>query len=445
MTTSFDASFSSRDPANPANSINPIGPTAWRAILWLTVVLFGGGMMRFAFGPMQELIKLDMGLTDFQISLVQGIATGLPIGLCSLPVAWVTDHGNRLRLLIGLIAICVVGTIATGLSGSFATLFVARMLSSLGATCGVTVVISLCADLCPAHHRGRALVVLAVGVFFGSAIGYALGGLLLAQLGEHPIGLFGALKPWREIHIVMGIVGALLLLPLYTVCEPQRHEVETRDPALGATVRALWAKRRFLLPLFTGHLGVSMADTAAQIWAAPVLSRDFHLQPAQFAGWMGGIILISGLFGSVLGGFSADWGQKSGRRSGILYAAVIATAIGIPSALYPVMPTVTGFAVMLFVLLLSGTVINLVASTTIAVLIPNEERGLCMAAFGIVSSVIGLSVAPTIVTLASSAMGGEQHLAMSLAITGVVTGLMSFGGYVMASRNVPQRPAAALG
>ena len=48
-----------------------------------------------------------------------------------------------------------------------------------------------------------------------------------------------------------------------------------------------------------------------------------------------------------------------------------------------------------------------------------------------------MSLAPTMVTLGSRALGGEQHLAVSLAITGVVTGLLSFGGYYFAMRNSP--------
>lgn len=424
-----------------ADSIDAIGRIQWPRILWLTVVLFGGGLMRMAFGPLQEAVKLDLSLSDFQISLIQGIAIGLPIGLFSLPVAWITDHGNRIRLLTALIATCVVGTLWTGYAETIDSLFVARMLASLGANCALTVAISLTADLCPAHSRGRALVVLAIGAVTGMAAGYAVGGVLLPVFEQNPVQWLAGLPAWRQIHIVIGIAGASLLLPLLLTREPIRHEVQHVNPALGTALRALWSRRGFLIPLFAGHLGVAMADTAATIWAAPVLIRNFHLEPAQFAAWMGGIILLGGLLGSVIGGFGADWGNRLERRGGILIAAVIAAGIGIPTALYPLMPTVSGFAVMLCLLLMSGTVINLVASTAIAVLIPNEERGMCMAAFGIVNSVIGLSLAPTLVTLGSTALGGEQHLAASLAIIGFVTGLLSLIGYLLATRNAPLRIA----
>jgi MFS family permease len=434
--------------AMPAHLAEPVIPAtggvrhiAWGAVVLLAVMLLGGALMRAVFGPLQEAAKLDLGLSDFQISLVQGLATGLPILLFSLPVAWVIDHGHRVRLLICLLAICIIGTFWTGFASGFDTLFMARMLSSLGATCAISVTISLAADLCAAEKRGRALIALSIGVYVGSAAAFALGGALLGAFSAHSITLFGPMAPWRATHLVIGILGAFIVLPLLAMKEPPRREVEQTSHALRPALTALWGRRRFLIPLFVGQLGVSMADAAAFIWATPVLIRHFHQQPAQFANWVGAVILLSGLVGSALGGISADWGQKTRKRGFILIGAVIATIVGVPAALYPVMPTVGLFGVLFGVLLLSGTIISLVASTAVAVLIPNEERGVCMSAFGIVNSIVGLTLAPTLVTLGSTALGGEQHLGEALAITGVITGLLSVAGYVFAMINAPD-PAA---
>ena len=135
---------------------------------------------------------------------------------------------------------------------------------------------------------------------------------------------------------------------------------------------------------------------------------------------------------------AADVGHKTGRRGGLLYIAVLATFVGIPAALFPIMPGVGGFQLAFFCLLLAGTTVSVVASTAVAVLIPNEERGACMAAFSVIGSIVGAGLAPTIVSIGSTLMGGEQHLAKSLAVTGVVTGVMSFAGYVLAMRNAPK-------
>lgn len=424
-------------PRDRAPSSTDRGQTAWRAIAFLTVILFAGAVMRTIFGPLQEAAKLDLKLSDFDIGLVQGLGAGAPVAIVAVPLAWVIDHGNRVRLVIVMMAICVIGTLWTAFAGGLTTLFLARVLSALGAGCTTSAIISLVADIAAPDRRGRSIVVLAMGAYVGSAAAFVLAGLMLKGLADHPIASLAGMAPWRATHLLLGLIGTLLLFPLFFLREPIRREVEVASAKIGPTLRAIWAKRRFLMPLFVGQIGVTMADTAAGIWATPVLIRQYHLQPSAFAGWVGGLILVAGFFGSVLAGFAADFGHKTGRRGGLLFAAVIATAIGVPAALFPIMPGIGGFQLCFFFLLFTGTVCAVVASTAVTVLIPNEERGATMSVFGIINALIGMSLAPTVVTLGSQALGGEGHLALSLAITGVVTGLLSFGGYFFAMRNSP--------
>jgi len=412
--------------------------TLWSAVLLLAAVLFASGMIRTVFSPLQEAAKLDLKLSDFAVSLVQGLATGAPVALVSIPLAWVIDHGNRVRLVVALLAICVFGTVWTSFATGLPSLFLARMLTALGGSCVIPVIISLAADLCEPGKRGRAMVVLGLGIYAGVAAAFALGGAVLAALTRHPITVLHGMAPWRETHLLLGLAGAVLLLLIAFLREPERHEVEQRTAALGPIMRAIWAKRAFLLPLFAGQIGVAMADAAATIWATPVLIRNYHLQPAEFTGWLAAILLVAGVLGSVLGGLGADLGHKTGRRGGLLFVAVLAAAVGIPAALFPVMPGVGGFQIMFFFLILAGTIISVVASTAVTVLIPNEERGASMAAFSVISSIIGVSLAPTLVTLGSTLMGGEQHLAPALAATGLATGVISLAGYALAMRNAPK-------
>ncbi len=411
--------------------------TAWRTIAYLTLILFGGGLMRTVFSPLQEAAKLDLHLSDFDVSLVQGLAAGVPVAVIGLPVAWLIDHGNRARLLTALTVASIIGTFWTSVAGGLVTLFIARFLSALGAGCSVAVIISLIADLAAPQRRGRSVVVLALGAYAGTAAAFVTGGLLVGVLAKHPLPVFGTMAPWRATHLLIGLIGTVLVFPLIFLREPARHEQEIKSAALGPTLRAIWAKRRFLIPLFIGQIGVSMADTAAGIWATPVLIREYHLKPAAFGGWVGAMILVAGVLGSVLGGVGADIGQKRGKGRGLLLPAVAATAIGIPAALFPIMPALPGFQICFFFLLLAGTICSVVSSTSVTVLLPNEERGAAMAAFGLINALFGLSLAPTMVTFGSHLLGGEQHLGLALAITGVATGVVSFGGYIFAARNAP--------
>jgi hypothetical protein len=152
---------------------------------------------------------------------------------------------------------------------------------------------------------------------------------------------------------------------------------------------------------------------------------------------MGLLVFGAGIGGAVLGGVSADLGQKSGRRGFILFGAVIAAGFGIPAALFPISGDIGLFAAALGLLVLCGTLTGLVVAVVLTVVLPNELRGLCIGAFIALAGLIGFGVAPSLVTAASSLMGGEQYLAPALALVGVVTSAISFFAFALAMRRVP--------
>jgi MFS family permease len=203
-------------------------------------------------------------------------------------------------------------------------------------------------------------------------------------------------------------------------------------------MQALWERRGLLAPLFAGQITVIMADASASIWATPVLMRTYGLQPAEFGGWMGLVLLGSGLVGTIAGGIAADAGLKRGGGRGLLLSAVVASAIGVPAALFPLMPGVPGFAVLLTALLLAGTATGLITATAIAVLVPNQFRALCLGSFVVVGSFIGFGVAPSLVTIISERVGGEGALASALAGVGVTSSILSLIAFALAAKAAPK-------
>ena len=430
--------------APPASPEAPtIRRTAWRAVLMLSLVVMAAGVVRLAFSPLQEAAKAELNLSDYQISLIQGIAAALPMALIAIPLGWLTDHSKRTRLMMILGMIWTVGMVGTAFAQSFEQIFLARMLAGLGAMSIVPVAISVLADLSLPESRGRAMLFVSMGNTFGPALAFVGGGALVTAFaaGLDLPGL--VLTPWRETALVIGIASAALLVPQMLVREPVRHEVENAGASLKVMARALWARRRFLLPLFVGQISVIMADAAAGVWAVPVLQRDLGQSVGQAAALLGGLLLLAGILGPVIGGFVADRGHKSSVRGGILIGAVVASAIGVPAALFPIITGVPAFGFVLFLLLMAGSMTGLITATAIAVLVPNEERGVCLGAFMILGALIGLGLSPMLVSLGSQALGGEAHLAPALAIVGVTTGLVSLAGFVLAMRNAPERLAAA--
>ena len=429
--------------APPASPEAPtIRKTAWRAVLMLSLVVMAAGVVRLAFSPLQEAAKAELNLSDYQISLIQGIAAALPMALIAIPLGWLTDHSKRTRLMMILGMIWTAGMVGTAFAQSFEQVFLARMLAGLGAMSIVPVAISVLADLSLPESRGRAMLFVSMGNTFGPALAFVGGGALVTAFaaGLDLPGL--SLTPWRETALVIGIASAVLLIPQMLVREPVRHEVENAGASLKAMARALWARRRFLLPLFVGQISVIMADAAAGVWAVPVLQRDLGQSVGEAAALLGGLLLLAGILGPVIGGFVADRGHKSSVRGGILIGAVVASAIGVPAALFPILTGVPAFGFVLFLLLMAGSMTGLITATAIAVLVPNEERGVCLGAFMILGALIGLGLSPMLVSLGSQALGGEAHLAPALAIVGVTTGLVLLAGFVLAIRNAPERPVA---
>lgn len=417
-----------------------VGSAVWGAAV-ISLTLASGTAMRIVFSPVQEMVRLDLGLSDYQIGLVQGLAATIPIALMSIPIGWLVDRVNRVRLCIILSIVWTLGSALTSMATGFGALFAARMLCGFGVPAGAAAG-SLIADLSVPERRGRTSMIVSLGVSVGASSSFAIGGWLSGWLAAGQCSWFAPanIHPWRTVHMVFALASAIFILPLLWVREPVRRErSEGLSPDLAAVFRAVWAYRWFLGPLFVGEVSTLMADNAALIWASPVLTRNYGLQPAQFGGWMALVILFPGILGTVAGGYLTDSGQKLKARGGVLAGAVLASVLSIAASFFPVMPGALGFAAMLSLLLVCGSITALSTGVAIAVLIPNEIRGVCLATIFSLSSILTLGVGPTLVTILSAAFGGDAHLGRALALVGASVCAVSVLAFMIAMRRAPLR------
>lgn len=409
-------------------------------LLVLSLALAVGFAQMGSFSTVQEGAKAELGLSDVTLGLIQGVSAAVPLVLFSIPIGILVDRWNRMRLMLLFAGVAVGGSLLTALAANVPTLFVARMMTGIATTGGLTAALSLAADMCAPAQRGRAMLLVTLGKSLGLACAFALTGWLFGVFARG-FTLFGGGLPWREAHVALAAIAALASLPLLLLAEPARLEVAVGPrAAFQAVGNELWARRAFLVPLFVGQVSVVMADAAAGIWAAPMLTRYFGLTPQQFGGWMGALLLATGVLGALLGGMVADLGQKSGRRGGLLIGAVGAAAIGIPAALFPLSGSIPVFALALGTLILAGTITGLITSVAITVMLPNELRGLCLGAFIAFAGLVGYGIAPPLVGWVSLLLGGEQHLAVSLTIVGMATSSAALGAFYVAMRRAPLMP-----
>ena len=416
------------------------------SLLLVSLAMLVGFTMLQSFGIMAESAKAEMGLSDTDLAIIQGVSAAIPLVLFSIPIGIWVDRWNRVAILIIMALGWTLGTVITAAAPSTAILFVGRMLTAIGTTGGLTAVLSLASDYCRPEQRGRAIVVPNIAKTAGVAAGFTISGLLLGAIaGQQLPNLFDA-SNWRSAQWFLALGSAVFILPLLLLREPARHEVEAEPGApIKVVLGELKARRAWIIPLFIGQTSVVMADAAAAIWVSPVLERSYHLQPAEFAGWVGAIVLITGIIGSIIGGVVADMGQSSKVRGGLMIGAIAAAALGVPTALFPIMPDVASFAVAFFILTLAGNVTAMIASVALTVWLPNELRGLAIGAFIAIAGLIGFGIAPSLVTLVSGFLGGESHLATALAIVGVGVSIVSVAGFWLAMKGAPDTTTSQKG
>ena len=426
--------------AHPIATSEPSPPlrSSIGSLLLVSLAMLVGFTMMQSFGIMAESAKAEMGLSDSELAIVQGVSAAIPLVLFSIPIGIWVDRWNRVAILMVMAIGWTLGTVITAAASTTSILFFGRMLTAIGTTGGLTAVLSLASDYCRPEQRGRAIVVPNIAKTAGVAAGFTIAGLLLGAIaGQQLPNLFG-LSAWRSAQWMLAFGSAVLILPLLLLREPQRHEVEAGPGApLKVVLGELKARRAWIIPLFVGQTSVVMADAAAAIWVSPVLERSYHLQPGQFAGWVGAIVLVTGIIGSIIGGIVADMGQSSRIRGGLMIGAIAAAAIGVPTALFPVMPGVGAFAIAFFILTLAGNVTAMIASVALTVWLPNELRGLAIGSFIAIAGLIGFGVAPSLVTLVSSLLGGEAQLSVALAIVGVAVSIVSVAGFWLAMKRAP--------
>ena len=102
-----------------------IGEAAWVVILMS--VCFGFSYLdRNVLTILTQPIKHSLSLTDTQLGVLGGFAFSVFFFLGGLPLAWLIDRTNRIRLTAACIFIWSVATVMSGLSTGFTQFLVSR-------------------------------------------------------------------------------------------------------------------------------------------------------------------------------------------------------------------------------------------------------------------------------------------------------------------------------
>jgi MFS family permease len=390
-------------------------PGAWRALPVLIVLyalsLLDRQVLTLMVGP----IKRDLGLSDLQIGLLQGLVFSVFYSAAALPIGWLVDRFARRPIIwIGVTAWGLAAA-ACGLAQSYVQLLLARLGVGVGEAALSPAAYSMLADLFRPARLALALSVLMIGSSLGNGAAIGLGGMVVsfAERAEGvSLPLVGHLASWQFVFIVTGLPGLALGALVFLIREPPRRDrmAAAGKASIAETFRFMRERRGFFTAHFVGFGLLSIVGWGFTSWLPTYMSRSFGWSIGQLSIPLALIIGLGGTFGTLAVGALVDRLFGRGRTDAHMRVyAVIAlgmTACGIAA-----------FQV-------SDPWLFLALATPIAS--PNEMRGQVGALFLLVMNGIGMGLGPTLVgVFTDMVFRDEARLGLSMTLLFVTLGPLS--------------------
>ncbi len=353
-----------------------------------------------------EPIKAQFHLDDTHFGMLQGVAFGLFYVACAIPVGRLLDRFPRTvvtGVCVGLFSLFSMGS---GLTRSFAQLFLTRVGVGVGEASVTPAALSLLSDLFPPKRLGRAIAIFFLSAPLGMGLGLIGGGALIRWLTVSDVlkaGPLSGIQPWQGAFLVIGLPGLILAPCFLLMREPRRRGDETHASlSLRQTLEVIRVRAGALVPMFAGFALVNLASFAFQIWMPAVFIRAYGWNPAQVGLGMGLLQLTFGTGGVFFSGWLSDWLAERGALDAQLKVAAFGfVGCGVLGALAPLMPSgLLALALFAPALFLSNMPYPC-AGTSIQLITPNRARAQVSAIYVTVITLMGLVVGPLIVGLMS--------------------------------------------
>ncbi|MGE0666938.1 MAG: spinster family MFS transporter [Sphingomonadales bacterium] len=421
-----------QQPGSPtADAPWPNQTYAW----YVVIILFFGAVVSFLDRQIIALlvadIKADLGLSDFEIGMLQGPPFGIFYALMSVPIALLADSRSRRNIIIAGVSFWTMATAACGLAGNFWHLFLARIGVGVGeATLGPSAY-SIISDYFPKNKLSMAMAVFTMGNLMGVGLAMVLGGAVIAvlrEMGTITLGPLGEMAPWHVAFFVAAVPGVLLALLMLTVREPIRRGRTATATSGGKQQMAEFgrfvaANRGTFFTLFASYSLLVLVAYGNFAWMVAFFSRSFGWDAPQSGYVYGMIALTFGTSGAFFGGWFASWLDRRGYRDGPFRATLICTipAAPIAACIFLVAPDGWWAAGFLAAWQFLGGVPSGLSGAAMMSITPNQMRAKISSFYLFVSNIVGISLGATSVGfLTTHVFHDDSMLNVSLAVVNCV-------------------------
>jgi MFS family permease len=382
-------------PLDAAGSLTRPGARAWGALAILCFVYVLNFLDRQLLSILAKPIQDTLHVTDSQLGLIGGLYFALFYCFISIPVGWLADKTNRVRVLSLACAIWSAATMACGFARTYPELVIARMTVGFGEAGGVPPSYAIISDYFPPNRRGTALSIYNLGPPIGAALGIAFGASIAAAFS------------WRHAFILLGAVGLIAAVVTFVmVREPKRGglDVASVAPAVkagfGSTFSMFFSRPSLMLAAFGGG-ATQFITYGVGNFTTLFLMREKGMTLEQVAIYYALVVAIAmsgGIFASgwVIDRFARRWKQTYALAPAISLVLAVPFYIGFvwaptwqQSLLFLIAPTFLNY------FYLSSSV------TLVQQEVRPDQRVMSGALLLLIMNMLGLGLGPTYVGIAS--------------------------------------------
>lgn len=408
---------------------------AWYCLAVFCFAYLFGFMDRIIVGLLTPAIQADIGLSDSQMGMIQGIAFALFYTLFGLPIGRATDRFSRKWLLTVGTTVWSLMTAGAGLVRSFGGLFAMRAGVGIGEATLNPCATSFIGDAFRPETRPKAFGIFSMSTALGVGLTYLGGGMVIGFIGgptggnTFPMPLLGEIPAWQAVFILVGLGGLVpAMLIALTVREPARRELAGgKQQASWAEVRAFIRQHR--TTLFCHHVGVACILLAVYGWVnwLPALFVRLHgWTIPQFSIWFGIFGGSAGILSAVASGYVTTWLKRKGYVDGAMRTVLIGgIGLTIGTGLAPLLPTpelvLAGYCIAsLFTNFPTSQPLAAIAEIT-----PNQLRGFITATYTMVIGIAGAGFGPWVMGVVTDKVFGDpMKIHYSIALVTVTMGLI---------------------
>ena len=440
--------------AIPSPVINPVSTGYRRYALWVLLIIYTLNFLdRQVVNILAEPIKRDLGLADWQLGMMTGLAFAIFYTVLGIPIARIAETRNRPMIIGASVAAWSAFTVLCGFTQNFWQLILARIGVGVGEAGCTPPAHSLITDYVPKEMRASAIAFYSIGTPLGTLAGMAMGGLIADAYG------------WRVAFMVAGAPGVLFaLVAAFTLVEPRKAlaaEMAARagsQISFAAALAVLATKKTFWLVALAASIkafiGYGYAPFIASFFfrnhgpELAQLAATFGLKSAGFLGLALGLVGgTAGVVGAWLGGVFAD---RLGAKDLRAYVTVpaIASLITIPIFITAVSLDAPLAAIGLLAInaLLATLWYGPVYATAQSIVEPTL-RATASAVLLLIINLIGLGLGPLAVGLLSDVLSGHVGLGEAQGvrwalIVSATLGLAAFGLFWAARASIREEMVA---